>query len=190
VSLSPPTTGYNCTYSFVIILYVAEAISPNNQTLHFSFSSTRNVDFILFASMGDELNWQSSGVGCDAAKVTNAVVKQQGVRSYSYDWTPEIMGSPVLVFLYTPQGTSGNADISLTYEALYLKRVNPQVTMTKTVTDTWTFYTTSEVSFLEVNYLWLTALALAVIVVTLFLTLRMKGMHGRKRPKRKRKRNP
>lgn len=137
--------------------------------------------------MGDELNWESSGVGCDVAKITNAVVKQQGVSSYSYDWAPEIMGSPVLVFLYTPRGTSGNADISLTYETLYLKKATPQVTMTKTVTDTWTYYTTAEISFLEANYLWLTPLVLAVIVVALFLTLKLRG---RKRPKRKRKRNP
>lgn len=133
------------------------------------------------------MNWASSGVGCDVAKVANAVVKQQGVSSYSYDWAPEIMGSPVLLFLYTPRGTSGNADISLTYETFYLKRATPEVTITETVTDTWTYYTTAEISFLEANYLWLTALVLAVIVVALILNLRLRG--GR-RPKRKRKRNP
>jgi len=166
---------------------VPEAISQNNQRLHLSFSSTKSVDFILFASMGDELNWVNSGFGCNVGKVTNAVVKQQGVTSYSYDWAPEVMGSPVVVFLYTPQGSSGNADVSVTYQILYLKRTAPQVTMTATLTDTWTYYTAVEISFLEANASWVVALVLGAIVGVLLLTLRMR--RG-KRTKRKRKRTP
>jgi hypothetical protein len=188
-SLSPPLSGYNCTYSPVIIMYVAEAISPDNQKLHFSFSSTRGVGFILFASMSDELSWGKSGGGCDVEKATNAVVKQQNVSSYSYDWAPQIMGSPVLVFVYAPRGAVGNADVSLSYELLYLKRVAPQVTATRMVTDTWIYYTTSEASLLEANYLWLALFALAVVLVAIFLVLRIrprKQLSSRRRGTRKR----
>jgi hypothetical protein len=146
------------------------------------------VDFFLFPSFNEYMNWELSA-GCNFDSVQNALVKQQAHVSYSLDWPLPDSGNLVAAFLYTSHGEMSNADISVTYQILYqaTSSVTTQVTLMigsttqVTLTDTLTNVKTVEVPFLEANASWLVPLVLVAIVVVLFLVLRMRPRKRRRR---------
>jgi ribosomal protein L40E len=186
LTVSPPSLQYCGVYDKIIIIPPSEAAGGNNQ-LHFSFTSTKTVDFMLFASMYDELDWEMSKPGCDIGKVANVVVRQHAVTSYSYDWTPPngVVTNPVIVFLYTQKGPAGTANISVTYQIRYGKTVTSSETLTLfaflTRTSTSTFRTTTQLPFYESNPVLLGVIIVIVLGIVILGALLISGLRAGKR---------
>lgn len=166
LSIEPPSSQYCGAAGVVPILGNA------GDKVSLSFTSTKSVDFFVFATMNDYLTWNRL-TPCSFDKAKNVLIKQHNVNSYSFDMTLP-SNVPIMVFLYTSYALS-NADISVTQTvANYMTTAGITAA---TITNLQTFEVsapTSQPSQLpQANTDWIVPVAIVAILAVGFILFRL-----------------